>query len=87
MRRQATNSGKNLNHQWSVGAKHTLYREDGKWYMSLNQFPGAFFDANGYVLYKTQADYERCPYLSIGERVNVQGGISSLPHYKKMTKG
>jgi hypothetical protein len=33
-------TGKILNEAWQVGAKHALYREDGKWYHQLRDFPG-----------------------------------------------
>ncbi len=79
-------TGKLLNKKWSVGARHALYREDGKFYMPLDWFPGAYFDADGYVLFKTKAQYENCPALNIGVRVNVAGGIASLPAYVKVSK-
>ena len=28
-------SGKELNKIWNIGARHALYRQDGKWYMPL----------------------------------------------------
>lgn len=79
-----TNSGANLNKQWSVGASHALYREDGKFYMPLERFPGAYFDAYGYVIFKTREEYEKCGYLKIGVRVNVIGGISKMPGYVRV---
>ena len=75
-------TGKLLNEKWGVGAKHALYREDGKWYMPLERFPGALFDPFGYVLFETKDQYENCPALHIGMRVNVPEGISSIPSYK-----
>ena len=79
-----SNSGESLNREWNVGAKHSLYHRDGKFYMPLERFPGAYFDPNGYVLFKTEREYLSSPYLSIGERVNVRGGISRIPGYKRM---
>jgi len=46
------NSGKELNRNWRVGAKHALYRKDGKWYHHLLRFPGALFDRRGYIVLK-----------------------------------
>ena len=80
-----TNSGRVLNEKWNVGVKHALYRQNGKFYMQLLRFPGALFDENGYVLFKTENDYLNCQSIKIGKRVNVEGGISSLPNYVKMT--
>lgn len=74
-------SGKRLNDEWNVGAKHALYREDGTWYHQLIDFPGALFDANGYVVFDTEADYRNSEYLQIGKQVSVPDGISSIPGY------
>ena len=73
--------GKTLNELWHVGAKHSLYREDGKWYHQLRDFPGALFDANGYVIFKTKEEYLASPFLQIQQDLHVPGGISSIPNY------
>ena len=72
-------NGKLLNEQWRVGARHALYEENGKFYMPLERFPGAYFDANGYVLFETRARYENCAALNIGVRVNVDVPFGSHP--------
>jgi 5-methylcytosine-specific restriction enzyme A len=77
-------TGKLLNKKWGVGAQHALYREDGKFFMPLERFPGALFDSNGYVVFENRRDYENSPHLRIGSRVNVSGGIASIPSYVKM---
>lgn len=74
-------NGKRLNDEWNVGAKHALYREDGTWYHQLSDFPGALFDANGYIVFDSEADYRNCEYLQIGKQVSVPDGISSIPGY------
>lgn len=48
-------TGRRLNEKYKVGAVHSLYRENGYWYHALDKFPGALFDAKGYVLFKTAA--------------------------------
>lgn len=83
-RTERSNSGESLNREWNVGARHALYHKDGTWYMPLERFPGAYFDPNGYVVFTTEHEYVNNPHLSIGERVNVRGGISRLPGYRKM---
>jgi len=75
------NSGKRLNVIWGVGASHALYHENGRWYHPLESFPGAFFDANGYILFKTEDEYRSCKYLNLGKDVNVPESISSIPGY------
>jgi len=74
-----------LNKQWKVGAKHALYIHDGHWYHCLKQFPGAFFDDNGYILFSTENEFKTCPSLSIYEKTNQVSikppGISAVPGY------
>lgn len=76
-----SNTGKNLNKRWGVGAKHALYRADGKWYHHLKKFSGALFDRNGYIVFNTKEDYLSCPYLQHGETLHIPNGISSIPQY------
>ncbi|MXY38701.1 MAG: hypothetical protein F4027_09820 [Rhodospirillaceae bacterium] len=78
-------TGKSLNAKWKVGAMHALYREDGKWYHHLKQFPGALFDFNGYIVFATEQEYEACEHLAHGVELHVNGsGISSIPGYVRM---
>ena len=79
-----TNYGKNLNSLWNVRAKHALYYKDGNWYQVLTRFPGALFDPHGYILFRTSEEFEKCPSLNIGTKVNVIGKISEIPGYKKI---
>jgi len=78
-------TGRELNRKWNVGAQHALYSKRGTWYHLLERFPGALFDANGYVLFDSRRAHERCPHLNIGQELNVSGGISNIPDYIKMT--
>lgn len=75
------NSGKRLNHLWGVGAAHALFHWEGTFYENLRSFPGALFDDNGYVKFNTAEEYEACPYLDIGEKLNIRGEISQIPGY------
>ena len=77
-------SGEQLNREWKVNARHALYREDGRWYHLLDRFPGALFDAHGYILFKTREEYERCTHLSIGDEINIRDGISAIPGYVRV---
>jgi 5-methylcytosine-specific restriction protein A len=74
-------TGKQLNDEWKVGARHALFSRDGRWYENLERFPGALFDALGFVLFKTEKDYRNSPRVRIGQKTNVSGGISRLPGY------
>ena len=73
--------GGHLNEQWGVRARHALYRENGTWYHNLTKFPGALFDAHGYIVFHTQEESQNCKYLQIGKQLSVPGGISSIPGY------
>ena len=54
-----------LNEAWGVGAAQVRYGDDGHWYATLTQFPAALFDAHGYVLFPTEAEYRTSPHLNI----------------------
>ena len=77
-------TGRRLNEEWSVGAKHALYREDGKWYHQLNRFPGALFDAKGYLVFETEEAYRTSGDLQITQDVHVPQGISSIAGYVRV---
>lgn len=74
-------SGKYLNDKWQIGAKHALYRYDGKWYHHLKDFPGALFDANGYIVFESEDAYLTCEYLQHAQDLHIPVGISSIPGY------
>ncbi len=82
--RRPGNIGAYLNEHWNIGASHSLYREDGRWYHYLTRFPGALCDANGYVIFGSEAEYRACSAIRFGEEVNVDGGISGLPGYVRV---
>jgi hypothetical protein len=78
------NVGRELNKEWKVGASHALYSRYGTWYHLLERFPGALFDQFGYVLFHSREEFERCPFLSLGEECNVRKGICKIPGYTRM---
>ena len=77
-------TGRYLDCKWNVGARHSLYREDGRWYHHLTRFPGALFDAHGYIVFETEEAYKACSQLNHGQQLNISGGISSIPGYVRM---
>jgi hypothetical protein len=81
------NIGKRLNKEWGVNANHALYRENGTWYHNLRHFPGALFDVNGYIIFRTEADYLQCEHLQIGKQLSVPHGISTIPGYIRVIQG
>jgi 5-methylcytosine-specific restriction enzyme A len=81
------NTGRELNEKWKAGVAHALYRRDGTWYHRLERFPGALFDANGYIRFDANSDLENCPGILIGKRanwLNVPDGIARLPGYVRI---
>lgn len=74
-------TGKLLNEQWGIKAKDSKYRKTGDWYHPLREFPGVFFDANGYILFDTEEEYKNNPFLRIRKDVNVPKGIAMIPGY------
>jgi hypothetical protein len=74
-----------LNAAWGVGAVQARYSEDGHWYATLERFPAALFDANGFVLFPTKTDYQESPHLSIGKQISIpKPGISGIPGYVRV---
>ena len=67
---------------WSVGAAQVRYSDDGHWYAALDRFPAALFDASGYLVFTTEEEYRKSPYLRIGKQISVpKPGISAIPGY------
>jgi 5-methylcytosine-specific restriction protein A len=76
-------TGRQLNKEWNVGARHALFHKDGSWYNNLERFPGALFEPDGYILFKSEKDYLESSHVSVGKETNVPKGISSIPGYVK----
>ena len=79
-------SGRQLNEEWGVRASHPLFHKDGTYYNHLQYFPGALFDFNGYVVFKSEEEYRASPHLKHGQQLHVPGGIASMPDYVRMRK-
>jgi hypothetical protein len=83
-------TGRSLARSYRIDVRSAYYHNDGNWYWNLERFPGAYFDAHGCIVFKTQKDYQECVYLSIGPRntgvrnKNVGMGISDIPGYRKL---
>jgi hypothetical protein len=76
--------GRVLSHKYSIGAKQSRYRETGDFYECLTKFPGALWDPDGYVMFETKEHYDRSPYLQIGVKLHVPGGIAAMPSYVRI---
>jgi hypothetical protein len=58
--------GKRLARYYKLNVREAYAHRDGNWYVNLERFPAAYFDATGYIIFQTEADYQRCVNLSIG---------------------
>jgi hypothetical protein len=83
-------TGKSLADFYKMNVKDAYYHDEGNWYWNLKQFPGAYFDADGCVVFLTESDYRKCVYLTIGPRntgvrnKNVGMSIQDIEGYKKL---
>lgn len=91
-KRRPADFGKRLNNVYRIGAAHALFREDGKFYMELERFPGVLFDKSGFIKFNTEIEFNVA--LNAGHlrltgpaeadkkmRTNVPQGISKIPGY------
>ena len=82
--------GKVLSRRYGIAVADAYSHIDGNWFWNLNEFPGAYFDAQGVIVFQTEGEYVGCVYLSIGPRNtgvrNKDAGmsISDIPGYRKL---
>ncbi len=75
---------------YNIPVKAASYHDEGNWFWNLQQFPGAYFDAKGCVVFQTQHDYMRCVYLQIYarntgvRREDVGMSIADIPGYQRL---
>jgi len=67
--------------KYNIPVKQSRYSKDGTWYHHLENFPAAFLDNNGYLIFQSEEDYNNCAHLHLGQHVNILQGISSIPGY------
>jgi len=83
-------TGKRLASFYKIDVRSAYYHNNGNWYWNLQEFPGAYFDSGGCVVFQTEKDFLECVYLSVGPRnTGVRGknagmGISDIPGYRKL---
>jgi len=82
--------GKALAKFYKIPVAAAYYHADGNCYWNLDEFPGAYFDANGCVVFDTEKDYLRCVWLTIGpNNTGIRGkdagmSIANIPGYQKL---
>lgn len=88
-------SGKALVKQHGIAADHALYRATGDWYHVLKAFPGTLLDANGFLRFESQVEYDA--FVSQGREQGVsqnletntlivRGGISRQAEYVRFAE-
>jgi len=80
-RRAPIASGSQLIRRWSIPVHQARFHRDGCWYQHLTDYPAAFCDPRGYVIFETEEEYRSSPHLRLAEQVNVIGPISDMPGY------
>ena len=78
--------GNDLARLWNVQVVQARYHKDGKKFNVIRHFPGALFDADGYIRFESEAEYLSNPSLVHGQELTVPGGISSLAGYRRIKK-
>ena len=83
-------TGRTLARFYGLPVKAAHYHNDGNWYWNLHEFPAAYFDANGCVIFQSEEDYLQCVYLTVGPaNTGVRGkdagiSIADIPGYQKL---
>jgi hypothetical protein len=78
-------TGRKLAKFYRIDVRDAHYYKNGDWYQPLREFPGAYFDDNGCIIFDTERSFMDSAYLSVGINVHVRGprgeGISFIPGY------
>jgi hypothetical protein len=83
-------TGKFLAKFYNLGVRSAYCHNEGNWYWTLCEFPAAYFDADGCVVFQSEKDYWECVYLSVGPRntgvrnKNAGMRISDIPGYRRL---
>lgn len=80
-------TGESLNRRHNLGLRHSLYHKDGTFYERLTRYPGGLCDPSGYVRFDSERQFTNDPHISVGQKVNVHGGIASHPRYRRFAEG
>ena len=76
--------GNGLSREYGIDAAQSRYSETGTWYGKPSRFPLALWDLHGYIVFRTEEDFLRSPYVRLGRQLGVPNGISSIPGYKQV---
>lgn len=79
-----TNLGRHLKQVWNIPAQHVLYHHEGTWFHTLECFPGALCDPDGYVVFETEDEFLQCRALRIGKHVRAPDGLKGILGYTQV---
>jgi 5-methylcytosine-specific restriction protein A len=80
--------GARINQLLNLELAHALYFKDGHWYHRLKYFPGALIDANGYLRFENESDYQACQAIRtspFNDNLTIPNGIASIPGYRSFS--
>jgi hypothetical protein len=70
-----------LSEAFNLEVKQSRYSDWGNFYGLVQSYPCALWDRFGYIIFNNENEL-KIPGVSIGKRINVPKGISSLPGYQ-----
>lgn len=73
--------GPRLLREHGLTAKKGYFSKTGVPYARPDSFPAVLFDPDGYVIVNDESAMRNNPYINVGKRVSIPGGISSVPGY------
>ena len=73
--------GRRLARQHGLQVAKSYAHVGGTWYTVPTEFPAAFFDNDGYIVFPTEVEFAARSELSVLETVNVHQGIAAMPGY------
>jgi hypothetical protein len=80
------NKADELSKVFGLNVIQSRYSDWGNFYGLVQSYPCALWDRSGYILFSNE-DALKIPGVSVGKRINVPKGISSLNGYKRVIYG
>lgn len=82
-RSNRSDSGRQINKRYNLGARHALYHVDGTFYERLNTFPGILADSRGYVWFQDEDSFLNDANVDVQEKVHVPATLAHHPRYTR----
>ena len=78
-----------LQKEWKIPVVQTRYHRDGTWWHEPDEYPCAFSEPSGYVIFESKEAINQTNFLKIeeSERVNLKvASLSLIPGYVRVSK-